>query len=538
MTLPRFPFTEVKAVTSWSNFHGTIRDRPIPVYCAPDVIMPSMGDLPRSLRRHGDAVRAIIRWCFEQAPPMRLRVLGSSWSLSSIIEPEEVVIDPGNLNGIVMVNPDWLSDAYRSTRYQQGYRPVLVEGGTQVARINRRLAEIGLALQTSGAADGHRIAGCIATGTHGAAIDIGAVHDTTLALHMVTGPDESKFIQPDPAIFRPEVAEWLELQTGLPTDDLPNDALLEACRVSLGSLGFVFGVVIEAAPLYLLDHKATRRHWRDPEIWEAMATWNTTPLHPTIDRRPYHFSMNINPYRQPNDDGVFVSLKFAHEPMGGEPVVPTPATPATSSSTMELLMKVSEALDDVISRPILSAVLGAQLDRELRETNAPPRPPGLIFGPTTIPPGFGESSEIIVSCEHVQDAVRRVDAVIKEESLRGNHFLGPIAVRFVPATRATLGMNVFEKNAFIELPSIQSNEIRPIMSRCFDELERARIPFTCHWGQYLELNPGRLRRFFGGRVDDWCTARARILPSETARTIFGSRLLEDVGLDRIAAGLA
>ena len=100
-----------------------------------------------------------------------VRAIGARWSLSTVVKPDNVAINPANLNVMLRVKQDWLTPAYRARR--PGFVPVFVQGGTNVSRINRQLGEIGLALQTSGASDGHRIAGCIATGTHGSAWTIG-----------------------------------------------------------------------------------------------------------------------------------------------------------------------------------------------------------------------------------------------------------------------------------------------------------------------------------------------------------------------------
>ena len=75
------------------------------------------------------------------------------------------------------LTPDQLSPAY-AARSAQRYVPVYFQGGTGVASINERLGKEGLALQTSGGGNGHRIGGCIATGTHCSRSAIGSLHDT------------------------------------------------------------------------------------------------------------------------------------------------------------------------------------------------------------------------------------------------------------------------------------------------------------------------------------------------------------------------
>src|SRR5688572_23896961 len=185
----KFPFTEVKSVTRWSNYSGTIGPLAVPVYCTPDVLADSGADAPRKMRRHGEALKAIIKHCWD-TPNATLRAVGARWSFSNILRPGHVIVDPANMNTLLRVKTEWLSQSYRNARSPRGFVPIFAQGGTQIASINRRLLDAGLALQTSGAGDGHRIAGCLATGTHGAALSIGAVHDTVLAFHLVTAPND------------------------------------------------------------------------------------------------------------------------------------------------------------------------------------------------------------------------------------------------------------------------------------------------------------------------------------------------------------
>src|SRR5688572_14199928 len=176
----QFPHTRVLVHPNWSNYSGTIAGRSIPVFCS----LEGGADVS-IMKKHGDAIRAIVRHCFAQDPPQKLRVVGSAWSFSSVIEPDKVALDPSAMTFRHRVTPDQLSAEY-APRAAEGYVPYYFQGGTGVASINERLGRDGLALQTSGGGNGHRIGGCIATGTHGSALGIGALHDTVLALHLVT----------------------------------------------------------------------------------------------------------------------------------------------------------------------------------------------------------------------------------------------------------------------------------------------------------------------------------------------------------------
>jgi hypothetical protein len=282
-------------MTRWSNYSGTIAPRRVPVYCTPDVLGQTGSTAPRKLRRVGDALKAIVAHCFEN-PGTTLRAIGSRWSFSRIIEPDQLIVDPANLNAIFEVNPDWLTASYKA-RQRPGFRPMFAQGGAHVSSMNRRLLERGLALQTSGAGDGHRFAGCVATGTHGSALGVGAVHDTVLGFHLITAPDQSIFVQSrSEPTCDDAVVEWLRRETGLPVTRVDDDELFAAAQVSLGALGFVHGIVVEAEPLYSLRRRIVTRNFNDAEVWNTLTELDTRRFHPNVTERPFHFEIVFNPH--------------------------------------------------------------------------------------------------------------------------------------------------------------------------------------------------------------------------------------------------
>ena len=526
---PKFPFTEVKSVTRWSNYSGTIGPRAVPVFCTPDVIGDAGSDAPRKLRRHGAALEAIIQHAWS-TPGATIRPVGSRWSFSSIIQPGDIVIDPANLNTLLKVKQEWLSDEYRRGRFAQGFVPVFAQGGTQIASINRRLQDVGLALQTSGAGDGHRLAGCIATGTHGSALGIGAVHDTVLALHLILAPNDSVLLQREGGACGPEVAAWLARETGIPTRLLQNDQQFAAAQVGLGSLGFVHGVVLETAPLYALRGSILARPFADADIWKTIGDMDTARLHPNIAERPYHFEVVFHPYPSNSRPGAFVRM-FWKVPATDVPHdSPLPVPPDLASDTMGLIGKLSGLIDGTLPTLVLRTVIGDQLNNRFKPGNRAPRLPGMVWGPTSLPPGNGTSTEVVVDQESAHHALEILFEILRERAERGEHLLGAVATRFAPKTGALLGMNQSAMSCFIELPSVRNSEVEGIYHAFWDALETANLPFTCHWGQTHGLNEARLRKYFGPNVDRWKAARDQLLPSAEAQRVFQSAILGEVGL--------
>lgn len=524
----RFPYTEVKSLSRWTNYAGTLAERPIPIYCTPDVLGHMGGVVPRKLRRQGDALKSIVAHCFE-TPGLTFRAVGSRWSFSNVGEPGQLIVDPANLNAIFEVNPDWLETDYRIRR--ASHTPVLVQGGTHIARLNRRLAERGLALRTSGAGDGHRIAGCLATGTHGSALSVGAVHDTVLAFHLLTAPDQSILLQPRKAACGDEVVQWLRKETGWFVEKVNDDELFSAAQVNLGSLGFVHAVVVETEPLYSLEGLVLNRPFGDLDVWNTLSDLDTRRLHPEIAEHPFHFEVLFNPYPVQGRPGAFVTCYWKRSAGLATLDSPMPVAPSMASDHMCLIADLSNAIDGPLSALAVRLLVAEQLEKRFKPGMRAPALPGMVFGPTGLPPGYGASTEVVVDQARVRRVLELLYEILSVEGARGNHLLGAVAVRFVPRGDALLGMNLNRLNAYIELPSIRNPEVLNIYRLWWDALERDGISFTCHWGQLHGLNPERVERYFGDRVPRWRAARDRILFTDEGKRVFSSKILSDAGLD-------
>src|SRR5262249_28586432 len=122
--------------------------------------------------------------------------------------------------------------------------------------------------------------------------------------------------------------------------------------------------------------------------------------------------------------------------------------------------------------------------------------PGQVFGPTSLPRGHGASTEIVVDHKRMKDALATVFQVLAAEVHNGHFLLGCVALRFVPKTTALLGMNQFDMNCFIELPSIRNDSVLAIYRAIWNALDATGIPFSCHWGQLNEFTPERVQRYF------------------------------------------
>jgi len=522
-----FPHTRESSVERWSNYHGTIRDRAIPLQVVPGVPGALEPGVSFGFRQCGEALSAIVGHAIRERKT--LRVAGSRFSLSNVIEPGNILLDSAYINAILRVRTDWLTADYTSARGSQGFVPMFAQGGTTIHSLNKALAESGLALRTSGAVDGQRIAGAIATGTHGSALDFGAIHDAVLAVHLVVASDKAFLIMPGtrPALTG-DLGGWLGTETGIPTETVRDDTIFAAAQVSLGSLGVVHGVVLETEPLYGLRRQVIPFDVRDPRLGRAIETLDTLPLHPHRPVRPFHFEVVLSPY-PPSGGGAFVVLMWKEN--GFPPAIaPPPRDPDLSVDVLNVIGLLSSLISDPAGGDTLESLVNLVLAERYAARDDDPRSPGEVFGPTVLPPGNGVSTEIAVAHRDSLAALGVIYGAIAAEAAQGRHLLGAFGVRFVPrGTGALLGMNQSDMTTCIEMGSIATLDAPLIYSRCWRALDLAGIPFTCHWGQQGGHTPPRLLRYFGVNAIRWRLVRD-VLLTPAARDVFASRILTSVGL--------
>jgi hypothetical protein len=517
--------TRADSIAQWSNFHHTIANRPVPAY-----LTPGAGDLPTGTAGGvalGQALNTILSYCLAD-PPERLCTIGSRWSLSNVLDPGDVILDPGIWNQIVAVDPDWLTNDYKSDAAARGGVPVAAQGGTTIRTLNDFLGASNLALQASGASDGHRIAGCIATGTHGSHLKVGAVHDTVLGIYLVTGPNQAVFLQPTRRFFTPDLARWFQQETSLATQDIADDDMFNAARVALGGLGFVHSVIIEAVPLYQLRGQTIARPLFDADVWYVLETLDTTRLDPTPS--PDFFTVVFSPFASAASNGAYATLLWKQPP--SQPYSgPAPVQSAASTDLTRLLSALIPLVDDAVTSGLIRDVVASETAKQYQAGPIAPDFPGTYFGPTSLPEGNGRSSEVVVDHANAGPAVRTVISALQAEANAGRQLLGGIGVRFVPATGALLGMNVHPMNTYIEFPSLNSDVTSTIHEAVWSALRSAQIPFTCHWGQEYGMDAASVRAYFGDHVDRWKAARTKLLSTPEARAVFTSPLLAQLGLD-------
>lgn len=496
-------------------------------------VVPKAGSVEGQLLEVGGAVRAVLEDCFGKSEPVR--VPGGRWSLSTIGKPHHLLLDLSNYRRIDHVPGAWLS------RQEPGISPVLVSASMTIHVINRELFGMGLSLQTSGASDGQTLAGAIATGTHGADMKVGALHDTVLALQLVVSPTRSVLLQAADGPLNDGAAEALGRWFGIECELFSDDQLFDAARVHLGSLGVVLNVIVAAVPLYYWSRVRTAH--REGASWRAVLGTRTPKksngLHP---EDPDFLQLIVHPYA-PNPDteprAWIVSMckhAFANQPG----VITEPRDVSLKNDLADFLpalIKLFESKVELPLNPILRSVTSAQLRGTYGQgTTTDAAVPGAMFGPTDFlgidfSPARGGSAEYVFDAENARKGVETILNTLTTQAELGKQYLGGVGVRFVKGSSALLAPNAKPLSCFVELEGLFTNEMPHIHGAIAVALAEAGLTYGGHWGQWPLNTPAVTRAWWGqDAIDAWKAARADLLPSKIAQTVFASPILALAGL--------
>ncbi len=175
----------------------------------------------RHMARPGseDELCALVREAGRQG--LGARVAGSGHSFTPVVATSGLLLSLEAMAGVLEV------DAARQL--------VTVRAGTRIGDIGRALKACGLSLVNQGDIDSQAIAGALSTGTHGTGSTLGNLSSQAVAMRLV---------QPDGSVVQATLG-------GTPD-------LMLAARVSVGMLGVISAVTLQAMPAYNLHERLWR----------------------------------------------------------------------------------------------------------------------------------------------------------------------------------------------------------------------------------------------------------------------------------------
>lgn len=145
----------------------------------------------------------------------KIRIVGAGHSSSPLVKTNELLVSLDNFNGL--------------TSFDKENNRAEVGTAMTVHDVNAALQKTGLALFNAGDVDVQRLAGAIATGTHGSGKTLQNLASLLYGCTMVTASGEVKNFNEE------------------------NDPeIIKALRVSLGSLGIITSMTIKTVPLFRL----------------------------------------------------------------------------------------------------------------------------------------------------------------------------------------------------------------------------------------------------------------------------------------------
>ncbi len=183
---------------SWQNWAGN------------QTAMPDSVAKPRDVDELAMHVKAAA------ARRQRVKPIGSGHSFTAVGVTDGVQVDLSQMGQLVTAD--------RRTRL------VTVQAGMPLHRLNRALAEVGLALSNLGDVDAQTVSGALATGTHGTGARIGGLATQIRAMELVLADGS---VVTTNATERPE--------------------LFSAARIGLGALGIVSTVTLQAEDAFALQ---------------------------------------------------------------------------------------------------------------------------------------------------------------------------------------------------------------------------------------------------------------------------------------------
>ena len=491
----------------WSNWHQNFEQTPLYKFydlwnANPDI--SSLGGYKHTTR----ALQQITVDALQQ--DRSVRALGGGWSFTPVAATDGIMLNTRPLNYRFTLDADQIAPNYpgRGTL-------LFVQCGISIAELNRFLASNNLALRTSGASNGQTIAGALSTGTHGAALAVGAVPEYVVAIHLVTGPGKTVWLERQSyPVVQPSVVQALDATAKL------NDDLFNAAVVSFGSFGIIHGVVIEVDRLYYLNA------WRkriplDQKLWDAIARgdFSTVNLPGANGRRPYHFQIVVNPYDQ--KPGAFATVMYRENapPRGSKPADPFSRV-AQGDGALELIGRLTDFTGD-----ITADLTNLLVKIGYGEYNNVSGIPGYIFSDTTTR-GHAASSAMGMALRDLQKAM-----AIATDEVQKAQAPALVAVRLVKSSQATLSFTCHGAvTGVLEIDGPDSNRVRAAYRAVWQRLKQENITYTFHWGKLNNLDAPSVRAMYGPSLAKWSLARDALLPSRELRRLFANDFVHQLEL--------
>lgn len=512
------------AKNTWDTLHN---NGPFPLKTLYVTELEGSANMFSKYDRYNDVALEIQRLIREAADKNEgFRAYGSAWSLSHIAHQK----DNMHYNGFMSIHiPIPPALTHENSNYANE-NLFFFECGNTIKRISEVLGSHGKSLKTTGASNGQTIAGCMSTGVHGSAFNVGAVQDYIVGINLIVGDKPTDIV-------------YLERHTKPALNDdfakkinskiIRNDHLFNAALVGLGAFGFIHGVVIEAEDRFLLKRYVKKiKKETALKLADTMDFENSSfKIDGEVDEngkpnRPYHYKVFINPYTNESEYVIEIMYKKPYKVPYPDPfpVIKT----SLYKDLIYVLIKMSEKFPKSIPwfiKQLRKTILPAVNEETL----------GTLYETFWDAPYQGPAFACSVGIHH-KDASKAYKVLEKMTKNEGP-IPGIFAMRFVKQTQATLGFTKFPITCMLEIDGVLWEKSKQIMSlteygtRMIEVLQEHNIPFTIHWGKNADWKfPNLVKHMFGDKVAEWKSYRNGLLSTEMQR-VFSNGFLKDTDLD-------
>ena len=490
----------------WTNWHRSVT---APIRARFEIHNADTAASMAGMRSAAGQIQALIGAAEDEG--VILRPIGSRWSFSEIAAATAGwALETAPLNWAFAVGESNISGDYTG----EPASLILVQAGLSIAELNKHLeTSLGRSLRATGASNGQTFPGAMGTGTHGSSLDVGAIQSQVVGIQLIPGRDRNLWIERTGyPVASPKLVE--KLGAALVQDD----QLFEAALVSLGALGVIHAVMIETAPLFLLEASQFRRPF-DDALKRAMETSDYAGLGlPDGDARPYFLQAVFNPYDQTD---AYVKVMY-RRPCPAD-YRPDYRIEGAYGAGYDVPGLVGRLLD--CAEPLTPLLTGRLMAEQLREFSKELGTWGETFDYTT-PRAETIGSALAVPAAVIGRALELVQAAFDHA--------GPApliyACRFVAGSPGLLAFTRYDPTCVIDLDGLRSRKSLAVMEEVRARFEQAGIPFAQHWGKLHGLTAARVRDSYGDAVDGWREARGRLLERESERRTFSSPFLDGLGL--------
>ncbi len=181
----------------WSNWSGSVTFTPKQIF------------YPKSI----EEVILIVRRT--KLAGKYLRVVGSGYSFSPLVQTDQILLSLQMLEGIENIN--------------EAEHTVTVFAGTKLKDLAEALATSGYAVENFGDSNELTIAGALSSGTHGTGVQFGILSTVVVTIWIITA--EGKLVE---------------------CSEDKNEDLFRAAQLSLGLLGIIIKITLRIVPMYRL----------------------------------------------------------------------------------------------------------------------------------------------------------------------------------------------------------------------------------------------------------------------------------------------